>query len=374
MVCMLPALDDQSEAITKKVEDILIKTEKIVGTKMFYGTIWMTLLRSSRTRIGGLKFIDKSIPKDLALAKKKKIFPVRMLMKCINKHLVIRSAHDSEVLAEEEERLERLDSLDYYYFYYPQKGKLVINSLMACMMDNSVYVNRMVIDFMNTHLGVQSGILKTEENSVLIETALHLITRKDFACLKKFSNWLFGYLEDEEEMPNLEAIIPALKNLFDYKNGKVIEEKKASLPITMIQTLLYENFSITGAIMDKVAVEVLDYVHEFIVGDSGRNFTKEQMKRFEEACNNFFEDIEMQLSSVLKALGRDLSEKMDKMSIEDAVHSLQRIGFALEILPISKVENINDLLKPMLSRILAGVQKLSMGMTKPENTIPALKL
>lgn len=374
MVCMLPALDDQSEAITKKVEDILIKTEKIVGTKMFYGTIWMTLLRSSRTRIGGLKFIDKSIPKDLALAKKKKIFPVRMLMKCINKHLVIRSAHDSEVLAEEEERLERLDSLDYYYFYYPQKGKLVINSLMACMMDNSVYVNRMVIDFMNTHLGVQSGILKTEENSVLIETALHLITRKDFACLKKFSNWLFGYLEDEEEMPNLEAIIPALKNLFDYKNGKVIEEKKASLPITMIQTLLYENFSITGAIMDKVAVEVLDYVHEFIVGDSGRHFTKEQMKRFEEACNNFFEDIEMQLSSVLKALGRDLSEKMDKMSIEDAVHSLQRIGFALEILPISKVENINDLLKPMLSRILAGVQKLSMGMTKPENTIPALKL
>ena len=63
MVCILPALDDQSETITRKVEDILNQTEQLVGTKMFYGTIWMTLMRSSRTRIGGYKYIEKYIPK-----------------------------------------------------------------------------------------------------------------------------------------------------------------------------------------------------------------------------------------------------------------------------------------------------------------------
>lgn len=81
MVCMLPALDDQSEAISKRVEDILNKTESIVGTKMFFGTIWMTLMRSSRTRIGGFKFIEKYIPKNVELSKKKRIYPIRMFMK-----------------------------------------------------------------------------------------------------------------------------------------------------------------------------------------------------------------------------------------------------------------------------------------------------
>jgi hypothetical protein len=81
MVCMLPALDDQSEAIVKKVEDILNQTENIVGTRMFYGTVWMTLMRSSRTRIGGFKYIEKFIPKNIEAAKKRKIHPIKMIMK-----------------------------------------------------------------------------------------------------------------------------------------------------------------------------------------------------------------------------------------------------------------------------------------------------
>lgn len=47
---------------------------------MFYGTIWMTLMRSSRARIGGYKYIEKYIPKSLKLAKKT-IFPIRIIMK-----------------------------------------------------------------------------------------------------------------------------------------------------------------------------------------------------------------------------------------------------------------------------------------------------
>ena len=82
----------------------------------------------------------------------------------------------------------------------------------------------------------------------------------------------------------------------------------------------------------------------------------------------------MQLSSVLKALGRDLSDKMDSKVISDQLLSLQRIGFALDYLPISRVQNIGELLKPMLSRILAGIQKLSKNMTEPKNTTLALKL
>ena len=169
----------------------------------------------------------------------------------------------------------------------------------------------------------------------------------------------------------IKAIIPALKNIFQNKPSPV---SQINLPITMIQTLLYENFSITSTIMDKVAVEIIDYIQDVMVGDTGTYIARDQMKKFEDACNNFFEDIGMQLSSVLKALGRDLSNKMDSKVISDQVLSLQRIGFALDALPISRVENIGELLKPMLSRILAGIQKLSQNMTEPKNTTQALKL
>lgn len=363
MVCMLPALDDQSEAISKRVEEILNKTECIVGTKMFFGTIWMTLLRSSRTRIGGYKFIEKSIPKNLEISKKKRIYPIRLIMKCCER-LHIKSAEDTDILSQEIVRIKRLDVKDYYYFYYPIKGKLVINALIASMMDQSVYVNRMVLDFMNSHLAIHSNILRIEENSVLIETALNLITRKDFACLKKFSTWLLSHLEDEDVVPSFDndraiaAIIPALKSIF---GERPTEEKKALLSITMIQTLLYENALITDAVMDKVTVDVIDYIQDYMVGDYGSSFSRDFLKRFRESCDNFLEHIGSQLSSVLKALGRDLSLKINEENTQNAVLSIQRIEFSLGILPIGQVENVNELLRPILSRILAGIQTKMIG-------------
>jgi len=161
----------------RKVENILGKTEQIVGTKMFYGTIWMTLMRSSRTRIGGYKYIEKHIPKNLEACRKKRIYPIKMIMKCFENQLHIKNAFESNILTDEMERLRKLEAEDYYYFYYPLKSKLVINALISSMMDPSVYVNRMVLDFINTHLGIHSEILRIEENSVLVESALNLITK-----------------------------------------------------------------------------------------------------------------------------------------------------------------------------------------------------
>jgi len=141
----------------------------------------------------------------------------------------------------------------------------------------------------------------------------------------------------------------------------------------MIQTLLYENALITDAVMDKVTVEVIDYIQDYMYGNDGTRLGEEFLEKFNETTANFFEHIGTQLSSVLKALGRNLSEKMDKGNIQEALKSLQRIEFSLT-LNLEKVEEVNDLLRPILSRILAGVEKLSKGMREPKNTIPALNL
>ena len=141
MVCMLPGLDDQSEAICKRVERIMLKTESIVGTRTFYGTLWLTLLRSPRTRMGGLKYISKLIPKNPEAAQETKIYSINKKIFMTDRRIIMKSASNEPVRLDEIERLKRMSLEDYDYFYYPQKGKLVINSLIECIHDNSVYVN-----------------------------------------------------------------------------------------------------------------------------------------------------------------------------------------------------------------------------------------
>lgn len=68
MLCMLPALEDQNGQILKLVEEILGKTEKIVGTSEFYGEMWKAMLRTPRSRLSAIRYLDKRIPKDIVQA------------------------------------------------------------------------------------------------------------------------------------------------------------------------------------------------------------------------------------------------------------------------------------------------------------------
>jgi hypothetical protein len=68
MLCILPALEDQNGDIIKKVENILLETEKIVGTSEFFGEIWKAMLRTPRARLSAIKYVDKRIPRNLSQA------------------------------------------------------------------------------------------------------------------------------------------------------------------------------------------------------------------------------------------------------------------------------------------------------------------
>jgi len=61
---MLPALEEQNGDVLKKVENILMETEKIVGTSEFFGEIWKAMLRTPRSRHSAIKYLDKRIPKN----------------------------------------------------------------------------------------------------------------------------------------------------------------------------------------------------------------------------------------------------------------------------------------------------------------------
>ena len=62
---ILPGLDDNNEELVSKIHEILKTTEQIVGTSKFYGEIWKTMLRSPRTRLSAIKYLDAKVPKNI---------------------------------------------------------------------------------------------------------------------------------------------------------------------------------------------------------------------------------------------------------------------------------------------------------------------
>ena len=111
--------------------------------------------------------------------------------------------------------MELMSLEDYFYFYYPLKEKLCINSLLSGLADSSPYVNRGVLDFLISHAPITGNINSLSENVRLLEGALSTLQKRDFAFLKKFFTWTLGHLEDEdirpcEDDPAIRTLVPAI--------------------------------------------------------------------------------------------------------------------------------------------------------------------
>ena len=102
MLCMLPALEDQNSEILKSVENILKKTEQIVGTSEFYGEIWKAMLRTPRARLSAIKYLDKRIPVNL----KKAIQQKEKMMIYISGYTVQIINNEVDLTKDEEKRKE----------------------------------------------------------------------------------------------------------------------------------------------------------------------------------------------------------------------------------------------------------------------------
>ena len=110
---------------------------------------------------------------------------------------------------------------DHFYFYYPNKSKLIMNALVSglSIVEDQVQVNRGTLDFLISHMPIKSQINTIEETIKLCECATLAYTKKDFAVLNKVSNWLFEHIdEDIEEIedndPTIISIVESQKILF----------------------------------------------------------------------------------------------------------------------------------------------------------------
>lgn len=161
------------------------------------------MLRTPRSRLSAIRQLDKRIPKNLEQAREFRdrdmIHISDYTIKIINREVYLQK--DLTKKAKEESMKQRMDLHDYFFFYYPNKTKLVINALMSglSIVEPQVYVNRATLDFMISHMAINTEINSISENVRLVECATLAYTKKDFATLNKISNWLFGHLDEDED-------------------------------------------------------------------------------------------------------------------------------------------------------------------------------
>lgn len=101
-----------------------METEKIVGTSEFFGEIWKAMLRTPRSRLSAIKYLDKRIPKTLEQAKQfrdKGLITVSdYTITIVNSNVSL--AKDLEKLDKETKMKQTMNLHDYFFFYYPNKS------------------------------------------------------------------------------------------------------------------------------------------------------------------------------------------------------------------------------------------------------------
>ena len=247
---------------------------------------------------------------------------------------------NQELAQEELVRLERLNLEDYFYFFYPSKSKLVINSLLVGMEDTSLQVKRGVMDFLLSHMPITGIVNSLDERIKLVEQALIVVQKKDFAFLKKFFTWFNSHIEDEDVKavdsrdPAIETLIPALKNLF--KAFMKEENKDAMIPIHILTILFAEMPQNFGApVLEAISVELIQYVRYF------RNDPELIKKKFLTWSLNLFEEMEQNIHCIWKALGSLLSQQIrdisSQTSHDHSLEAIELIDFCLRDLDLEKI-------------------------------------
>ena len=146
-----------------------------------------------------------------------------------------------------------------------------------------------------------------------------------------------------------------------------------NVPILVTQTLLSDNPMISESVLLHFSVDFIKYIKHY--------FYDKRDKRFLDNVQNLFDMIQNELKSMWDALGKLLSDEINRNEVENSykVEAIELIDFCLKDLKFCfKKENqeydLSEYLTPILACLLQGVTKLSNSMRNLENVLPALDL
>jgi len=420
-ISILPGVEEPNEAMQKDVFNTLDLLGNAVTRKYFIGAVWMAILRNSKVRLSGIKYLSKRLKRtyidpeenegaqegDDTESEPEEISPVKKA----------RDSEGSQEEGEEEEEVEEveegeeevveeadqsptkeeakeettvitMEDQNKFFRYlptaedeaflrsldqeneddinieYPNKSSLVINALIAGMEDENNNVQKVCLDFMATHFKLAADLFSEKEKYILIEAALNLLIRKDQQILRRVYTWIFGpadmenkYQITEKNEIVLEYLITAFKKLFSRVPKDAFQ---ATLPLKVLQNFYMEHDHLVEQTLPHLSLYFLQYVYKY--SQPGRDFAEEVQKagaRFMENITSYFATL---LTSLSETLDVGINEQDNEKCLE--IINLIEFTFRLESSIVNKEENINYLeqknyLKAIISGILRSVSSVS---------------
>lgn len=75
---------------------------------------------------------------------------------------------------------------------FPNKSSLIVNAILACLEDENTLVQRNALDFMYSHLKLSFEYFSDQEKMIFVEAVLYLLYRKELSLTRRVYSWLFG--------------------------------------------------------------------------------------------------------------------------------------------------------------------------------------
>ena len=317
-----------------------------------------------------MRFILKAIPTTA------EGFPLKRLYKTNETYKVSNvEGYSEEIKIQNIDSEKSISEEELLYYFYPQKESLVVNALIQCLEDDSVYTQRCAFDFLMGHMPLQSDILSHNEKVCIVEAGCHLLLKKNDAVIRRLYSWVLGHMRADEQGESMTLIktditlkifIKAMKNLF-----KVVPEdaKTAKAPLQITKTVFDENEGLTERLLPEIASTIVKYLEMYNEDyPFSRDLTEFGIK--------FLSTDNKHLILIWQALGSELSELMGEHDYKKVLQTINLIKFFLKTYNSSKEKfsNNNKYLKPIFDRILMSMNSLSNNLESMEDTIPGLML
>ena len=154
---------------------------------------------------------------------------------------------------------------------YPHHNTLVVNSLIACLEDDSQFIKRAALDFMFSHLRLKSSVLDDNDKQLLVEAVMRLFKKKEISITKRVNRWLLGKENEENVFEITEKnkfvlpfIVEAFKKILSFEPTA---EETCILPLKIVQNFYMEHSNLLESTVSEISIDILRYIYNF--GSSG---------------------------------------------------------------------------------------------------------
>ncbi|CAD8058712.1 unnamed protein product [Paramecium sonneborni] len=290
---IIVGMEDTNEDMMKKVMTSLDQACESVGIKQFFGLLWITIIRSVRSRQGVFKYLMKRWTKQQQI-----------------------EINENEI--KEDDKM-------------PNKSALVLNALLISLEDESSLVKRAALDFMCLYCKISDKIFSQQEYTILIEQALLLFQKQDHAVIRRINNWLIGEEELTDKNNNILYVQEGLMRILVEEQGD---------PLKVLQNWYMQHPETVQLTLFQIGYSLAKYIYQKTVSYQNLN-QAEKLFELQKGGERLIESISSQSELIIKSIFEQLKKFMKDQKQDQIRESILIIDFCLNNLMKSQFSDLS---------------------------------